>query len=277
MTNKNTPKKLKMKDDVVFKAFFSKKENNRYLKEFLESILGENLKIKRVIHDSQLEQLALEDKFGILDLEVELADGKIINIELQRRDYKNIEKRTTFYAAKKVVEQLSPGDKFDEIKKVIIIAILDYSFIELPEYFIKTKRVIEGYSEYELNNEVEYYYIELDKFREARPDMKKPLNRWLAFIDMEKEELLEMAKKESKVIRDAITGYEVLTGEANLKRLEEVRFLDSLERGDAMAFERKEGKKEKAKEIAKKMLMKKMPIEDIIELTGLTKEEIEKL
>ena len=82
-----------------------------------------------------------------------------------------------------------------------------------------------------------------------------------------------MAKKESKVIRDAITGYEVLTGEANLKRLEEVRFLDSLERGDAMAFERKE----KAKEIAKKMLEEKFSIEQISKLTGLTKEEIEKL
>ena len=260
--NRFTPRKLKMKDDIVFKAFFGKKENNRFLKEFLESILGENLKIKRVIHDSQLEQLALEDKFGILDLEVELADGKIINIELQRRDYKNIEKRTTFYAAKKVVEQLSPGDKF----------------VDLPEYFIKTKRIIEGHNEYKLNNDVEYYYIELDKFRKARPDMKKPLNRWLAFIDMEKEELLEMAKKESKVIRDAITGYEVLTGEANLKRLEEVRFLDSLERGDAMAFERKEGikegRKEGKKEIAKKLLEMKMSVEQVSELTGLTKEEI---
>ena len=110
--NNTVQRKLKMKDDIVFKAFFSKKENSRFLKEFLESILGENLKIKRVIHDSQLEQLAVEDKFGILDLEVELEDGKIINIELQRKDYKNIEKRTTFYAAKKVVEQLSPGDKF---------------------------------------------------------------------------------------------------------------------------------------------------------------------
>ena len=82
-----------------------------------------------------------------------------------------------------------------------------------------------------------------------------------------------MAKKESKVIRDSITGCEVLTGEANLKRLEEVRFLDSLERGDAIAFEREEGRKE----VAKKMLKEKFSVEQIMKLTGLTKEEIKKL
>ena len=82
-----------------------------------------------------------------------------------------------------------------------------------------------------------------------------------------------MAKEESKVIRDAITGYEVLTGEENLKRLEEVRFLDSLERGDAMAFERKE----RTKEIAKKMLKEKFSIEQIMKLTDLTEEEIKNL
>ena len=38
-----------------------------------------------------------------------------------------------------------------------------------------------------------------------------------------------------------------------------------------------EGKKERSIEIAKKMKSKKMDIDDIIEITGLTKEEIEKL
>ena len=38
-----------------------------------------------------------------------------------------------------------------------------------------------------------------------------------------------------------------------------------------------QGEAEKSKEIAKKMKAKNMPIEEIVELTGLTKEEIEKL
>ena len=81
-------KKLKMKDDIVFKAFFSR--NVHYLKSFLSAILGKQIKIKKVIHDARLEQLTKEMKYGILDLEVELEDGEIVNVEMQLRDNKNI-------------------------------------------------------------------------------------------------------------------------------------------------------------------------------------------
>lgn len=73
--------KLTMKDDIVFKAFFSR--NEKYLKSFLSAILGEKIKIKRIMHDARLEQLSKEMKYGILDLEVELEDGEIINVEMR--------------------------------------------------------------------------------------------------------------------------------------------------------------------------------------------------
>ena len=38
---------LKMKSDIMFKAFFTRKENEEFLKEFLESVLGEKIKIKK--------------------------------------------------------------------------------------------------------------------------------------------------------------------------------------------------------------------------------------
>ena len=63
---------LKMKDDIMFKAFFSKKGNEKFLKSFLSAILGENIHIKNIIHDARLQQLARDDKYGILDLDVEL-------------------------------------------------------------------------------------------------------------------------------------------------------------------------------------------------------------
>ena len=82
--------KLVMKDDIMFKAFFSRVGSEKFLKDFLSSILGKDMKIKKVIHDSRLEQLARESKYGILDLDVELDDGEIINIEMQLKNYHNI-------------------------------------------------------------------------------------------------------------------------------------------------------------------------------------------
>ena len=51
------------------------------------------------------------------------------------------------------------------------------------------------------------------------------------------------------------------------------------EKGEARGkiIGREEGKKQNQIEIAKKMLNKNKPIEEIIEFTGLTKEEIERL
>ena len=49
----------------------------------------------KVNYDARLEQLAKENKYGILDLEVELENKEIINVEMQLRDYHNIEERTT--------------------------------------------------------------------------------------------------------------------------------------------------------------------------------------
>ena len=93
---------LKMKSDIIFKAFFSRKENESFLQEFLETILKKRIKIKMVGHYVSLDKLEKEQKFGILDLGVELENGEYINIEIQLRDYHNIEERTTFYAGKKI-------------------------------------------------------------------------------------------------------------------------------------------------------------------------------
>ena len=71
------------------------------------------------MHDVRLEQLAKEQKFGILDLGVELEDGEFINVEIQIKNYKNMEKRTTFYACKKLIEQLGPGEDYRQLKPTI--------------------------------------------------------------------------------------------------------------------------------------------------------------
>ena len=94
-------KKLVMKDDIMFKAFFSKKGNERFLKDFLNAILGKDIKIKKVIHDARLEQLAREQKYGVLDLDVELESGEIINIEMQMNNHHNMEKEQHFMQVKK--------------------------------------------------------------------------------------------------------------------------------------------------------------------------------
>ena len=123
--------------------------------------------------------------------------------------------------------------------------------------------------------------------------MKDPINQWLAFIDMERGDLLDMAEKENNIIKEAKKSYETLTRDAEVKRLAEIRLMSKLEEQAALASARDKGtkeglelgkkeglelgKKQEKFETAKKMKSKNMPIKDIIEFTGLTQKEIENL
>ena len=145
----------------------------------------------------------------------------------------------------------------------------------------------------EINNDVKYYYIELEKFRKQNPDMTKQINHWLLFLDMERRELLEMACEKNEKVRRAVENYEVLTGDEEVKRLAEIRLMAKMEeksaldcareegeeRGREIGREvgRREGEEQNKREIAQKMKEQKMPIKQIAEITGLSEEEIEKI
>ena len=58
---------------------------------------------------------------------------------------------------------------------------------------------------------------------------------------MERGDLLEMAKKESKEIEKALDNYEVLTGDAAVKRLAEIRFMEEIDKKSFYAKAESEG------------------------------------
>ena len=86
---------------------------------------------------------------------------------------------------------------------------------------------------------------------------------------------------ENKYLKQAKEELAYLSGEPGFQRLVEARagFLKDQRTFEVCGHERgkKEGKKEEKIKTAKKLLKLNMPIEQIIEITELTKEEIEKL
>ena len=58
--NKNVKikKKLNLKNDILFKAFFSRKGNEKYLKDFLNSILKIEITDIHIQEEVNLEQLS---------------------------------------------------------------------------------------------------------------------------------------------------------------------------------------------------------------------------
>ncbi len=261
--------------------FFAKKGNEEFLIDFLEAILKIDIEKIEIREEVNLEKLKNEEKGGRLDLQATLNDGIIVNIELQIKNEKNIEKRSLVYAAKTMSRETKVGTKYKDIKQVIMINILNYKMLPYEEYISETVTVLKEHREYEAVEGVKWYFIELPKFRKAKPDMNEKLNQWLAFIDDKDRGLIEMAEKKNKTIEKARVEMDYLTGDEELERLAELREKWAMDYDSGISDAREEGRtdgiKIAQKRMIKKLLKIKMPLEDIEKVSELSMEEILKI
>lgn len=172
-----------LKNDIIFKTFFSRKGNEEFLIDFLKALLKVEIKQIEIREEVNLEQLAQNEKGGRLDLQAKLDNGVIVNIELQMKNTNNMENRTLMYGAKTIAREVKRGTGYKDIKQVIMINILDYEMLGFDEYVSESVIVLEKHRQYEIINGIKWYFIELPKFRKMNANMNEKLNQWLAFID----------------------------------------------------------------------------------------------
>ena len=174
--------RLKVKNDFIFQKIFGQSENKEILISFLNAVLeldGESKLDDLEILDTKLKKDSIQDKQGILDIRAKTATGEQINIEVQLINQYNMDKRTLFYWSKIFTEQLKEGQPFQELKKTIAINILDFNYIEIDTYHTVFHLREDSHKDYKLTDVLEIRFLELPKFRKAKPDLGKPLDRWL--------------------------------------------------------------------------------------------------
>lgn len=278
-------RKLNLKNDIIFKAFFSRKGNQKFLKDFLNAILKIEISNIEIYEEVNLEKLSTEEKGGRLDIQAVLNDGMIVNIEMQMKNLNNIEQRNDIYEAKTISRHFPRGEDYNNAKEVISIYILNYNLFGFDDYILDTVKVLNKYREYQVNSVSKEYYIQLPKFRKSDPDMDNKLNQWLAIIDDQDRGKIEMAKSKNKVLKEAELEIKYFTASEEARYLADMRDLWESDRATELGYAKREGIKEGKEqgikstkiEIAIKMLERNKNIEEIIELTGLDKHEIQKL
>lgn len=303
---------LPITHDYVFKRVFSYEGNESVLKDLLEAILC--IKIKKVVvQNPEIIKSSENDKIGILDIKVKLDDDTIIDIEMQAKDEKNIMERSTTYIGKMIAAQLQEGDPYTKLKKTIFIGILNFNYIKRNSYhnigkmkYEETKP--EEYVEMGYNQEekiaspfIEMHFIEIPKFiKKIKENGNKmgnnKLEQWLYFLSG-REDMIKMAEKENKEIKKANETlnrisldpkereiYESIVQAEFNQRISNQKFLEEgiakgKAEGKAEGIKEGEanGEKQKGIEVAKKLLQKNIDIQTIVEVTGIPKEEIQKL
>lgn len=280
-------KLLDLKNDLVFQKLFGNPKNSEITGHLLTLIL------KREVYNVDLDANKVmlgrskKSKVGRLDIRVKFNDGEDCNIELQVRPFKCMENRMLEYWANMYSSKIHRGQKYEVLKPSISILIADYKLDkskEISYYHSKWNLREENHKDLKLTNDIELHILEIPKVKDS--DMKNDeLAQWLRFIANPEDEEVQKNMCENKFYKQAREELASFSGDENFRRLVEARVGFLMDQETEKNESRKEGISEgkaqgeisKAKQIAKKMKAKNIPIEEIVELTGLPQEEIEKL
>ena len=271
---------LKPKCDVVFQALFAKNKNN-ITQSLISDILGEKIEIIDIKADDTIIREFPSEKSGRLDLKTKFKDGTICQIEMQMTDDKDIVKRILYYWSRTYSKQLKAGEKYKDLKKTIGIVITNYEVEELKDIEnldSKWQIICDKNDKRILTEDLELRIIEIPKAEKIlNKDRYNKIAQWLMFLDNPNTERVEEIMKENEEVKKANSVLYEMSEDEMLQRLAELREKWDLDERSALGHAEEEGIRKGKKEIAKKMKAKGNATEEIIELTELTKEEIEKL
>jgi predicted transposase/invertase (TIGR01784 family) len=272
---------LSPRNDAVFKMLFADARDLGPLTDFLQAVLelpAEDY-AEVTLADPHLAREGADDKLGILDVKVKTTTGKIIDIEIQVADLPQMRERIVFYLARMVTEQIGEGDSYAKIKRAVCILITDYELVDDNDRYHNRFTLNDPDSGAVFTDLLEIDTLELPKLP-ATEDSTQLWN-WLKFLKATNQEELTMLSDKNPQIKKTVGKLMALSEDERARMLADSR--EKLRRDiDARVTAgietgRKEGRKEERLAMARKLLGRGHPIEEIMEDTGLSRKEIQSL
>lgn len=280
--------------DWAIKRLLRQKANFGVLEGFLTVFLGEEVKIIEIL-ESESNQQTADDKFNRVDIKAKNDKDEIIIIEVQNTRELYYLERILYGVAKAITEHISLGERYYEVKKIYSISILYFDIGKGDDYLyhgqnnfvgVHTNDRLEVTTKekdalvHKLPAEIfpEYFLVRVNEFNKVAVT---PLEEWVEYLktgcirpDTEAPGLKEAREKlvyynMSKAERQAYDEHlsaimiqnDVLDGAKLEGRMEG----------------RAEGLAEGRMEVARNMKKLGVPVEIIMQSTGLSEKDIESL
>ena len=278
---------ITLTNDYAFKRFLGSEENKPILQDLLQCILG--LSSDEItgleLMDKELTKEELSDKSGILDVKLKLANGTVIDIEIQASWNASFVKRTLFYWAKMYTADFKAGESYDNLHKCITINIIADGFrlndAVHSEYLLQEKR-----AHTLLTDVLEIHFLDLQAAKRATEEdsaenKQVPLINWLRFIGTSDKEERAMIAKTSPILKMLNEQIDILSLSPVERKLYESRMKLKSDIAtiseDQFKAGLQEGKLEGKLETARVLKQLGDPVQKIMRATGLTQEEVEAL
>ena len=111
--------------DIIFQVLFGEPDSQKITKDLLEKILGVKIEKVDLSKNPILRREFPKDKLGILDVVVEIDEKESCDLEMQVVENENIIKRILYYWGKLYTRNLKAGEDFGELKRTIVILIVN--------------------------------------------------------------------------------------------------------------------------------------------------------
>jgi len=268
---------LPVKSDVIFRLFFADERNEESLIGFLKSVLRlpEDDYNDIEIADPHLLREYDGDKLAIIDVKLHTKSRKVVHIEIQLKVTPDLKNRIILYDSKLIAEQIGSGDDYDIIKKVVSIVITEEPLIPDSGKYHHRFTFYDPDARVELSDILEIHTLELEKLPDGADGTE--LYDWAKFIAAETEEELNMIAERNPVVGRAVVRLRELSADERARDLYERREKARRDQSSRERWAWQQGEEARALSIAKTLLRKQMPIDEVVDTTGLTFEEVGKL
>jgi predicted transposase/invertase (TIGR01784 family) len=276
--------------DWAVKKLLRNKANFVVLEGFLSELLFDDIKIQKIL-ESESKQDTENDKYNRVDILTQNSKNELIIVEIQNTYEIDFFHRMIYGTSKALIENISLGQPYSEIKKVISINVVYFDLGQGKDYIYKGKTNFEGLHEKDTlqlsiqqkqtftKKEIsdffpEYYIIKVNKFDDIAKDT---LDEWVYFLKNSevKDEFKAKGLAEAKEVLDIMRldkeqqyGYNRYLDYLHYKASEILSL--RLVAGDKVRQDRNV-------EIAKNLMIKGSEDTFIADITGLTLGQIEEI
>jgi predicted transposase/invertase (TIGR01784 family) len=181
--------------DWAVKKLLRNKANFVVLEGFLSELLFDDIRIERIL-ESEANQETEDDKFNRVDMLTQNSKNELVIVEIQNTYEIDFFHRMAYGASKILTENLSLGQAYTEIKKIISINIVYFDLGQGQDYVYKGSTNFLGLHQNDIlalsdkqrtafaKDKVsdifpEFYIIKVNKFDDIAKDR---LDEWIYFL-----------------------------------------------------------------------------------------------
>lgn len=281
--------------DFGFKKLFGTEINKDLLISFINSLLHGREVVKDLTY-LNTEHLGTSetDRKAVFDVYCENEKGEKILVEMQRGIQQYFKDRSLYYATFPIREQGQKGEWDYQLKAVYIIGILNFTFDkDNDNYFHHEVQLLDNKTKEVFYDKLTFIYLEMPKFNKTEDELTSMFEKWLFVLRnlsrlmerpkalqeriftklFEAAEIAKFTKLEYDSYEESLKAYRDWKNTIDTEK--KISWEEGHEKGREEGFE--EGQEKKTIEMARNLKVKGIPINIIVECSGLTEEEINAL